>query len=217
MVDFCTGQADAALSEPEGWHVKCDRCDREATTEEVTKVGDTYVYKHLCEACAAGEGIDAGGGDSSAPRPKPVTPKASACAGCGLTFVQFRESGRVGCPACYEAFESRLGPMIERAQEGGTHHVGKSPKRLIGALSDAGADRAAQLAKIEGSSKAKLAKLDVLSRQLRAALDGERFEQAAIIRDEMRRLRETTVQSGEAEPGAPAAGSAEPGGDGLGD
>ena len=35
----------------------------------------------------------------------------------------------LGCPDCYEAFADQLGPMIERAQNGGTSHAGTCPRR----------------------------------------------------------------------------------------
>ncbi len=178
--------------------MKCDRCGREATIEEVTKVGQTYVYKHLCESCAAGEGLSTSGSQPTTTTLVTVKARAAAqtlaCPNCGLSFAGFRETGRLGCPACYDAFEDRLGPMIERAQEGGTHHVGKTPKRLLASVEGAGPERRRAIERVLGESKQRLEKLEQLGRQLQSALAGERFEQAAIIRDEMRRLREGTCE-----------------------
>ncbi|MEL7484601.1 MAG: UvrB/UvrC motif-containing protein, partial [Planctomycetota bacterium] len=181
--------------------MKCDRCDREATIEEVTKVGQTYVYKHLCEACAADEGLGASSAAKkttvvsvkAAPGPSASQRRAKDCVQCGMSFGEFRDSGRLGCPGCYEAFEHRLGPMIERAQEGGTHHIGKTPKRMLSSIPGEGPDRMAAMERLLGETKQRREKLERLGRQLQAALAGERFEQAALIRDEMRRLREGLV------------------------
>ncbi|MEO1716288.1 MAG: hypothetical protein AAFR76_04175 [Planctomycetota bacterium] len=179
--------------------MKCDRCGREATIEEVTKVGQTYVYKHLCEACLAEEGAvssDSSQAKSSIvsiaakQKPRAAAQQAMDCAHCGLNFAEFRESGRLGCPACYETFEKRLSPMIERAQEGGTHHIGKAPKRMLSSIPGDGPDRLAAMDRLLGETKERRKKLERLGAQLQAALAGERFEQAALIRDEMRRLRE---------------------------
>ncbi len=182
--------------------MNCDRCGREATIEEVTKVGQTYVYKHLCEACAATEGIGASAQAKATVvaikakvRQVPPSPVTQDCPHCGLGFASFRETGRLGCAGCYEAFEQRLGPMIERAQEGGTHHVGKAPKRMLSSIPGEGPDRMAAMERLLGETKERGKKLDRLAAQLQAALAGERFEQAALIRDEMRRLREGTVQA----------------------
>ena len=57
-----------------------------------------------------------------------VAPR-KACPGCGLTFARFRQVGTLGCPDCYQAFEPQLAPLIERAQNGATHHSGKTPLR----------------------------------------------------------------------------------------
>lgn len=193
--------------------MKCDRCGREATIEEVTKVGQTYVYKHLCEACAADEGLSGSGAAKA--KATVITVKARrqagtelTCGSCGLSFAEFRETGRLGCPACYDAFEDRLGPMIERAQEGGTHHVGKTPKRLLASVSGEGPDRVRAMERVLGASQARLEKLEQLGRQLQQALAGERFEQAALIRDEMRRIREGMD---EGEPGGRVADGPERG------
>lgn len=185
--------------------MNCDRCGREATIEEVTKVGQTYVYKHLCEACAATEGIGASGSKPagatvitvqslSADQPKGGDRSAQECPHCGLTFADFRESGRLGCSSCYDTFQARMGPMIERAQEGGTHHIGKAPRRMLSSIPGEGPARAAAMERLLGETKQRREKLERLSRQLQAALAGERFEQAAMIRDEMRRLREGLVE-----------------------
>ena len=199
--------------------MKCDRCGREATIEEVTKVGQTYVYKHLCEACAAGEGLSAGSASGAATKTTVITVKTRPAAGpqapaecprCGLSFGQFRETGRLGCPSCYEAFVSRLGPMIERAQEGGTSHIGKTPKRLLASVTGEGVDRVRAIERVLGESKQRLEKLEHLGRQLRAALAGERFEQAALIRDEMRRIRESVSGGDDASADEPS-GSREAG------
>lgn len=56
---------------------------------------------------------------------------AAACPSCGLTYAKFKESGLLGCPDCYAAFEPSLGPLLERAHEGGAHHAGKKPRRLM--------------------------------------------------------------------------------------
>jgi protein-arginine kinase activator protein McsA len=61
-----------------------------------------------------------------------------------------------------------------------------------------------------GESKQRLEKLEHLGRQLRAALAGERFEQAALIRDEMRRIRESVSGGDDASADEPS-GSREAG------
>ena len=46
------------------------------------------------------------------------------CSFCGLTFADFRRTGRLGCPHCYETFGDQL-PRLLRRIHGGVKHVGK--------------------------------------------------------------------------------------------
>jgi protein arginine kinase activator len=155
---------------------KCDKCEQEATVHEVTIKGGQKVEKHLCEACAREDGIAI---QPTQPISELITKfvmshsgsraegaKASTCAECGLTFVEFRQQGLLGCHACYGAFEEQLGSLIERAHEGATHHLGKTPKRAGGAI-----DRQKRII--------------ALRKQLADAIDAEQYERAASLRDQL--------------------------------
>ncbi len=93
------------------------------------------------------------------------------CEVCGMTFSQFRTSSLLGCPQCYTAFESNLEPLLERAHEGASHHIGKVPTRA-----GAGEQRQQQLLRKR--------------KQLADAVVAEDYEQAAKVRDEIRQLEE---------------------------
>lgn len=157
--------------------MKCDRCDNEATVHEVTIHKGQKVEKHLCEQCAQEDGI-AVQSQSIPPsllqqftvglgQQTPKTNRSPACGSCGLTYTEFRQHGLLGCPDCYHAFEKQLVPLLERAQEGGAEHIGKTPHRSVGAL-----QRERQLT--------------VLRKQLADALAAEHYERAAELRDELR-------------------------------
>ncbi|MFT3686569.1 MAG: hypothetical protein QM783_16910 [Phycisphaerales bacterium] len=128
--------------------MKCDRCSNEATVHEVTIKSGKRHEKHLCEQCAAGAGVAPVAHTpltelltqfvslQAAPkeaRGKPAAPLADTCPTCGLTFAAFRQHEKLGCMHCYQAFERQLGGLLERLHEGATHHVGKTPKRLLAA------------------------------------------------------------------------------------
>ena len=89
------------------------------------------------------------------------------CAACGQTYRAFKESGKLGCAACYDTFEEQLLPLMRKIQKG-DHHVGKCPRGTA-----------------EPSIEEQLADL---RRQLQQAVEREEFEQAATLRDEIRRL-----------------------------
>ncbi|HUO10699.1 MAG TPA: UvrB/UvrC motif-containing protein [Phycisphaerae bacterium] len=94
----------------------------------------------------------------------------SACPVCGTSWSHFKQSGLMGCSHDYELYEGKLLPLLKRAQEGSTQHVGKVPH----ARKTPDTDR--QLATLR------------LRRELQKAIDAENYEQAAKYRDELRKL-----------------------------
>jgi protein arginine kinase activator len=158
----------------------CQSCKKQPATVHLTEIlpGGEKRERHLCEQCAAQEEI----------MPKPaqvhvplnellaglVVGKAAIqqlaelkCPHCGLTFVEFRQNGLLGCPRDYDAFEKALVPLIERAHEGASHHIGKVPCRL-------------------GTPRPTENDLIRLKRRLAKAVEDEKYEEAARLRDEIK-------------------------------
>ncbi|MBI4677334.1 MAG: hypothetical protein HY748_07100 [Elusimicrobia bacterium] len=50
--------------------------------------------------------------------------RAQRCEGCGMTYAEFRQTGRLGCASCYELFEPHLRNLIPRIHGGATNHRG---------------------------------------------------------------------------------------------
>ena len=163
---------------------KCDKCDQPATSHsvEIGKKGEK-IETHLCDLHAAEEGLTYKG-VSTPPVSELLTNfvklhsgsgektnKDLSCEDCGLTFTQFREHSLLGCSNCYTAFESTLSPLLERAHEGGTHHIGKVPRRA-------------------GAGEHRQVLLMRKRKQLDEAVASEDFEQAALLRDEIRSFEE---------------------------
>lgn len=101
----------------------------------------------------------------------PAPPVAAAdrtCPSCGSSFKEITTLGRVGCPRCYEAFAAELDPLI-RALHGDRPHGGSLPR-----LYRQRAQREARVSKLRA--------------QLKEAVATEAYEQAAVLRDELRRL-----------------------------
>lgn len=53
----------------------------------------------------------------------------SRCGACRTSFASFRESGRLGCPDCYEHFLPQVKDLLPRVHAGAYHHRGKTPGR----------------------------------------------------------------------------------------
>lgn len=202
--------------------MKCDRCEREASVHEVTIRNGEKVERHLCEQCARQQGISVASeeppplvtllsqfvtvqGTDTPPGDQEADAKAQAlgqmqqCPACGLTFAQFKTDGQLGCAICYQAMQAQLGPILQRAHEGATHHVGKVPRRVLERLRAAGAPGAhgaatrpvadrAGAEELERTRTDRLRRLALLRKQLGEAVTAEQYERAAKIRDEVKRV-----------------------------
>ena len=184
--------------------MKCEQCNNEATVHELIVSGGVPAERHLCESCAREQGLVATG-------PAPVTefltkiaqaaaqpataPAPGVCPACGTTFGEFKQSGRLGCAECYRRFEAQLMPILDRAHQGATHHVGKVPKRLVQSAGDAD-DLRARAAAI-AAAEARAEEIRRLRDDLDRAVKSEAYERAAEIRDRLRRLQQGVGSGGE--------------------
>jgi protein arginine kinase activator len=162
---------------------KCDKCNRPATVHMVEIVKGQKQEKHLCDAHAEEEGL--AGKSVNNPVNELLTnfvkvhsglvpqPQEASCEECGMAFSEFREKTLLGCPSCYRSFEKQMGPLLERAHGGGTHHIGKVPRR-------AGVDEHRQQLILQ------------MRKRLEHAVEGEDYELAARLRDEIRRVEESS-------------------------
>ena len=97
-----------------------------------------------------------------------------SCPTCGATLSEFQESGRLGCPACYQIFTDELTALFGRIH-GSTEHGGKRPGG-------------------EGGQTSGAVSVEVLRRKLKTAVEGEEFEEAALLRDKIKDA-ETLISS----------------------
>ncbi|MBP2018366.1 protein arginine kinase activator [Symbiobacterium terraclitae] len=173
----------------------CERCgQREATVHQTMVTNGVKQESHLCVECAREIGAIP---NFSFPNlsmqqllssflgqtlPGTGAPKAQlkaepTCRYCGMTYSQFAQAGVLGCPRCYQEMEQQLLPMIKRIQ-GTTTHSGKVPKRT-------------------GGIARKRRDLAALRAQLQSAVQGERYEEAARLRDQIRALEAEIAAGGE--------------------
>ena len=155
----------------------CERCSEAATVHLTDSVDGRRTETHLCLACARAAGVVL---PERPPRlgldqvvQKLIVAHVGelvgelaelACPDCGVRFMEFRTSGRLGCPTDYQVFRKGLLPLLARSQPA-TRHVGKAPRRAA-----VPADRG---------------RLQLRSR-FRAAIAREDYEQAATLRDQLR-------------------------------
>ena len=159
--------------------MKCDNCNRTATVHLTEIKNGKKIEKHLCEQCAAqNEGLPV---KSHMPINELLTnfvmahsglqkEAGLACEHCGVNWTEFRQNGLLGCAHDYTVFERELTPLLKRAHEDQTHHVGKVPTRRGGT----------------GVPVKRQVDLTKLRRELQKAVEAEDYERAAKLRDQIR-------------------------------
>ncbi|MEK6568296.1 MAG: UvrB/UvrC motif-containing protein, partial [Candidatus Omnitrophota bacterium] len=90
------------------------------------------------------------------------------CPNCALTYADFKKVGRLGCGECYTSFRKYLLPLLKRIH-GSNKHYGKMPLVLAKPL------------------KTKT-DIEELKLKLQKAVSVEDFEEAARIRDIIKKL-----------------------------
>jgi len=138
--------------------MKCQRCkEREANVQIMQQIsGKKPQTFMLCDVCARELGISMPtfpmtGKVSSNPfsilgnifqtnlglgadeiNEKPV----NQCSQCNTTFDEFKRTGYLGCPHCYETFASQMDPVFSRTQMGNKHSGRKPASRSVKGLPD---------------------------------------------------------------------------------
>jgi len=160
--------------------MKCQKCTKAATLHITEIVSEDQVEElHLCEECAHKYLYEPQkqqtGIKPAVPAPIEESDEPAVmnreCEVCGLKFVDFRNTGRLGCPHDYQEFRDELLPLLENIH-GETRHTGKTPRRLP-------------------QSKQTQSELIQLRKQLLQAINKEAYEEAARLRDRIRQLEES--------------------------
>lgn len=154
----------------------CDNCGKEPAKVHYKEMKDNEITEyHLCEKCALEKGIQIPHkkkafsiADIPALMAEDVSADVGACKTCGLSYREFRDTGRLGCSDCYNAFKDQLKPLLRRIH-GSNAHMGKSPRVSQGAFR-------------------KRREIEDLKVELSRAIDSEDFERAAEIRDRIKEL-----------------------------
>lgn len=165
--------------------MKCQKCDNAATFHITELTGAEPHELHLCEEHArnylspSSEDLsDAVPGVAGMIVQQMAVGETAedlarldrqACPICGITFLEFRKKGRLGCPNDYECFTKELQPLLVNIH-GQTQHVGKCPQH-----SEAAADKT---------------QLIRLRREMKEAVTQENYERATELRDEIRNLEQ---------------------------
>ena len=163
--------------------MQCEICQKNEATIHLTEIVEAVrTETHLCESCAAEQGIIIKSHIpinellsnllASQPPDEQLfgsSEKKLSCPRCGFTLEQYRKEALLGCPYDYEVFEKVLLPLIEKAHDSKTTHCGKIPS------------------KIPDDTKKQI-ELSNLRQQLEAAVQSEDYESAAGLRDKINQM-----------------------------
>ncbi len=169
--------------------MKCERCGENEANLYIKKIfnGETY-EENICSECAEKEEYDILGdlGDSmkdfcletimmglsayeDSAKYEEVEDFTKACARCGSTYQDILRSGFFGCSNCYQEFHEEASNILKQ-MNGTAVHRGKVPVRFR-----------------KGMDLKK--KIDQKQIELDRAIKDENYEYAAMLRDEIRKLK----------------------------
>ena len=164
--------------------MKCQKCERPATIH-ITDLVDGVSEIHLCEDCAksflspqqdTSDVMPAMGGllqqlAVSETAEELARLDERVCPVCGISFLEFRKQGRLGCPHDYTHFAEELEPLLVNIH-GESTHVGKSPKHC-------------------GRDAEQQTQLIRLRREMKDAVSAEEYERASELRDQIKAIEES--------------------------
>jgi protein arginine kinase activator len=166
----------------------CEKCHKNPATVIIkqTTVDGNTVTKHLCPACSFKFEIPISFDDlfqgflqtiqsmAQSEAGKVEKAKSTPCPSCGMSFEQFKSTGKLGCAECYNTFTGEMEALLKNVQ-GSIRHEGKYPRR-------------------SGVSLRQRREADQLRSRLKNAVEQENYEEAASLRDRIRALEGQEVK-----------------------
>ena len=156
----------------------CNECEKNNATVHITKIlNGVKTESHLCEECAKKQQAFFNNNFSMESLLAGMLNETlsgkylninEVCETCGMSFNEFKEMGKFGCSNCISTFRKRLMPAIKNIQ-GYDVHTGKIPK------------------KAGGKYKVQM-DIERLKKELKAKIEQEKYEDAAVIRDKIKEM-----------------------------
>lgn len=173
----------------------CQNCgENEANVRYTQIINGVKKEMALCEKCSKELGItnidfnmpinlssflgEVFGNSEDSILPEFTKTEELQCDQCGITYDEFINTGKFGCSNCYDTFRNKLNPILKNLQ-GANEHVGRKGKVTKAELNLEN--------KKEEKPKQK-SKIDTLKENLKIAIKEERYEDAAKIRDEIKKI-----------------------------
>lgn len=158
----------------------CDNClKREATVRYEENINGERKKVNLCKECSDKLGIfninfidnmfmsffD----DPINIESEKLKEKDRNCPKCGYSFFDYVNTGLLGCSTCYETFKDKLEPVLHKLH-GKTYHI--------------------KLKERTNKNDRNNSSIEELQEKLKQSIEKEEYEKAAVIRDEIKKLKE---------------------------
>lgn len=185
----------------------CQNCGKnEANVRYTQIINGVKKETILCEECSKKLGV--GNIDFSMPisfssflgdffddekefLPSFMAPEKLVCDKCGMTYEDFINTGKFGCENCYEIFSNKIDSVLKNIH-GLNRHVGRGiPDRLNRKTENKNETSAVKTSKEpldEDNVTIQDNHLKQLKDDLKQAIQEERYEDAAKLRDEIKKL-----------------------------
>jgi len=183
--------------------MQCDYCKNKATVYFTQIIDGVSKKASLCETCASQQGVtdpevflmDGKGANEKKGENEPskkskendelvtvvagtvgAATKEVVCLDCGFTLEDLKRIGRLGCSSCYTVFRKDLMHSLSNMHKG-ISHQGRVPDGMMESL---------ELQQKE----------EKLIQDLDKAIKDEEYEKAAVLRDQLTKLREGEISTG---------------------
>jgi protein arginine kinase activator len=159
----------------------CDICHKNIATVHLTEIiNDKVVEMHICQNCTKAKTQElkenltipellTGLINTNETHKKEIPLK---CEFCGLTYADFKKKARFGCGRCYSVFKVQIMPLL---------------KKIHGSLIYAGKSGINMQKDIFSNS------VKELKARLERAIKLEEYEEAARLRDELKKLEQKPI------------------------
>ena len=113
----------------------------------------------------------------------PELTKELKCRRCNSSFEDFTKTGRFGCEECYTTFEEKIDSLLKNIK-GTNRHKGR-----IGKINEKDVNNQENWVQSEKEiNNENLSEIDKLKKDLKQAIKEEKYEEAAIFRDKIKKI-----------------------------
>ena len=110
--------------------------------------------------------------------------KPLVCDKCKMTYEEFVNQGKFGCSNFYNVFADKIDPLLKRLH-GSNRYVGRKSNKRINQETEIEKSKQEDVKNTENEEKLKKLKLEIKKK-----INEEKYEEAAKIRDEIKKLEE---------------------------